>query len=63
VRSAKELSIPIPALNASLDYYDGYRSERLPANVIQALRDDFGAHTYERTDKPGEFHSNWSTNH
>jgi len=61
VRSAKELGIPIPALNASLDYYDGYRSEKLPANVIQALRDHFGAHTYERTDKPGDFHTNWST--
>jgi 6-phosphogluconate dehydrogenase len=62
VKSAKELSIPIPALNASLDYYDGYRSEKLPANIIQALRDHFGAHTYERTDKPGDFHSNWTMN-
>jgi 6-phosphogluconate dehydrogenase len=59
VRSAKELGVPIPAINASLDYYDGYRSERLPANLIQALRDRFGAHGYERVDKPGEFHSNW----
>jgi 6-phosphogluconate dehydrogenase len=42
-----------------LDYYDGYRSERLPANLIQALRDLFGAHGYERIDKPGQFHSNW----
>lgn len=60
VKLAKALGIPIPAINASLDYYDGYRSERLPANLIQALRDLFGAHGYERIDKPGEFHSNWS---
>jgi 6-phosphogluconate dehydrogenase len=60
VRSAKELGVPIPAINASLDYYDGYRSERLPANLIQALRDRFGAHGYERIDKPGDFHSNWT---
>ena len=61
VRLAKESAIPIPATNASLDYYDGYRSERLPANLIQALRDRFGAHGYERTDKAGEFHTDWST--
>ena len=61
VKLAKESAIPIPATNASLDYYDGYRSERLPANLIQALRDRFGAHGYERTDKAGEFHTDWST--
>jgi 6-phosphogluconate dehydrogenase len=61
VKLAKESAIPIPATNASLDYYDGYRSERLPANLIQALRDRFGAHGYERTDKTGEFHTDWST--
>jgi 6-phosphogluconate dehydrogenase len=59
VRSAKELGVPIPAINASLDYYDGYRSQRLPANLIQALRDRFGAHGYERVDKPGQFHNSW----
>jgi 6-phosphogluconate dehydrogenase len=59
VRTAKEMGIPIPALAASLDYYDGYRSERLPANLIQLLRDRFGAHGYERVDRPGQFHSDW----
>ena len=50
-----------PAMSAALNYYDGYRSERLPANLLQAQRDYFGAHTYERTDKPrGEFfHTDW----
>jgi 6-phosphogluconate dehydrogenase len=53
--------IPIPAFSASLGYYDSYRSARLPANLLQAQRDFFGAHTYERTDKPaGEFfHTQW----
>jgi 6-phosphogluconate dehydrogenase len=51
--------VPVPAFSASLAYYDSYRSERLPANLIQAQRDLFGAHTYERTDRPGTFHSNW----
>ena len=60
VRIAKESIIPIPTINASLDYYDGYRTERLPANFIQALRDYFGAHGYERIDKEGHFHSEWS---
>ncbi|HMK84103.1 MAG TPA: NADP-dependent phosphogluconate dehydrogenase [Candidatus Bathyarchaeia archaeon] len=58
---AKEHGIPIPAINASLDYYDGYKSERLPANFIQALRDHFGAHGYERIDKQGRFHTDWTT--
>ena len=62
VRTAIELGIPVPAMSASLAYYDGYRSARLPANLIQAQRDYFGAHTYERVDKPrGEFfHTNWT---
>ena len=60
VRAAKASAIPIPAISASLDYYDGYTSERLPANLIQALRDLFGAHGYERNDKPGEFHTDWA---
>jgi 6-phosphogluconate dehydrogenase len=54
--------IPAPALASALAYFDGYRSERLPANLLQAQRDYFGAHTYERVDKPrGEFfHTNWT---
>ncbi|MFC2087187.1 decarboxylating NADP(+)-dependent phosphogluconate dehydrogenase [Bacteroidota bacterium] len=54
--------IPAPAFSSALAYYDGYRSERLPANLLQAQRDYFGAHTYERIDKPrGEFfHTNWT---
>jgi len=54
--------IPVPALTTALCYFDGYRSERLPANLLQAQRDYFGAHTYERVDKPrGEFfHTNWT---
>jgi 6-phosphogluconate dehydrogenase len=54
--------IPVPCLSAGLTYFDGYRTERLPANLLQAQRDYFGAHTYERIDKPrGEFfHTNWT---
>lgn len=54
--------IPVPTFTAGLSYFDGYRSERLPANLLQAQRDYFGAHTYERIDKPrGEFfHTNWT---
>jgi 6-phosphogluconate dehydrogenase len=54
--------IPVPSMSAGLTYFDGYRSERLPANLLQAQRDYFGAHTYERTDRPrGEFfHTNWT---
>ncbi|HCI54345.1 MAG TPA: NADP-dependent phosphogluconate dehydrogenase, partial [Bacteroidales bacterium] len=54
--------IPVPALSSALNYYDGYRCERLPANLLQAQRDYFGAHTYERIDRPrGEFfHTNWT---
>ena len=62
VAMAATLGIPMPATSAALAYYDGYRSERLPANLLQAQRDYFGAHTYERVDKPrGEwFHTNWT---
>jgi 6-phosphogluconate dehydrogenase len=56
---AVKLGLPIPALMASLAYFDGYRSAWLPANLIQAQRDDFGAHTYERVDARGDFHTNW----
>ncbi|HKD35617.1 MAG TPA: decarboxylating NADP(+)-dependent phosphogluconate dehydrogenase [Pirellulales bacterium] len=59
VAEAVTRGIPIPAFTTALAYYDGIRSERLPANLLQAQRDYFGAHTYERTDKPGTFHSDW----
>jgi 6-phosphogluconate dehydrogenase len=61
VSTAMLQGIAVPAFSASLGYYDSYRSERLPANLLQAQRDFFGAHTYERTDKPeGEFfHTQW----
>ena len=62
IARAIESGIPTPTLSAALSYYDGYRSDRLPANLLQAQRDYFGAHTYERTDRPrGEFfHTNWT---
>ena len=52
--------IPVPAFSSSLAYYDGVRAERLPAALIQAQRDFFGAHTYQRVDKAGVFHTEWS---
>jgi 6-phosphogluconate dehydrogenase len=62
VTAAVQNGIPAPAFASALAYFDGYRSERLPANLLQAQRDYFGAHTYERIDKPrGEFfHTNWT---
>ncbi len=59
---AIEMGVPTPAFSTALAFYDGYRTERLPANLLQAQRDFFGAHTYERIDKPrGEFfHTNWT---
>lgn len=62
VSAVVQLGIPIPAMSAALSYYDGYRCARLPANLLQAQRDYFGAHTYERVDQPrGEFfHTNWT---
>jgi 6-phosphogluconate dehydrogenase len=62
VSTAVRLGIPMPAISAALAYYDGYRTDRLPANLLQAQRDYFGAHTYERIDRPrGEFfHTNWT---
>jgi 6-phosphogluconate dehydrogenase len=51
--------IPVPALSSSLSYYDSYRRDSLPANLIQAQRDYFGAHTYERLDSLGSFHTEW----
>jgi 6-phosphogluconate dehydrogenase len=62
VAGAAELDVPTPAFASALSYYDGYRSARLPANLLQAQRDYFGAHTYERVDRPrGEFfHTDWT---
>jgi 6-phosphogluconate dehydrogenase len=62
VVTAISLGVPAPTFSSALSFYDGYRSERLPANLLQAQRDYFGAHTYERLDKPrGEFfHTNWT---
>ncbi|HUW60662.1 MAG TPA: decarboxylating NADP(+)-dependent phosphogluconate dehydrogenase [Candidatus Bathyarchaeia archaeon] len=62
VTSAVQAGIPMPAVTSALAYFDGYRTGRLPANLLQAQRDYFGAHTYERVDKPrGEvFHTNWT---
>jgi 6-phosphogluconate dehydrogenase len=62
VTTSVQMGIPIPAMSSALAFYDGYRHERLPANLLQAQRDYFGAHTYERLDKPrGEFfHTNWT---
>ena len=62
VATATLNGIPTPCLSAGINYYDGYRSDRLPANLLQAQRDYFGAHTYERLDKPrGQFfHTNWT---
>jgi 6-phosphogluconate dehydrogenase len=62
IATAVEMGIPVPAFSSALAYYDGYRSERVPANLLQAQRDYFGAHTYERVDKPrGQFfHTNWT---
>jgi 6-phosphogluconate dehydrogenase len=57
--AALSLGIPAPALMASLAYFDAYRSKVLPANLIQAQRDYFGAHTYERVDREGVFHTEW----
>jgi 6-phosphogluconate dehydrogenase len=59
IASAVHLGVPTPAFSTALAYYDGYRSARLPANLLQAQRDYFGAHTYQRVDRPGVFHSDW----
>jgi 6-phosphogluconate dehydrogenase len=62
VAEAARLGIPVPAYSTALAFYDGYRTDRLPASLLQAQRDYFGAHTYERVDRPrGEaFHTNWT---
>jgi 6-phosphogluconate dehydrogenase len=61
VVAATQMGLPVPEFSTALAYYDSYRRERLPANLLQAQRDYFGAHTYQRTDKPLEqkFHSEW----
>ena len=59
VADAALAGIPVPCLSSSLDYIDSYRSSRLPQNLVQAMRDCFGAHTYERLDQPGSFHTEW----
>ena len=62
IATGVQLGIPLPAMSSALCYFDGYRTERLPANLLQAQRDYFGAHTYEMLGKPrGEFfHTNWT---
>ncbi len=59
VAGAALAGIPVPCLSSTLDYIDSYRSARLPQNLVQAMRDCFGSHTYERVDKPGSFHTEW----
>jgi len=59
VKAAADWGLPAPGLMASLAYLDAYRSRRLPANLVQAQRDYFGSHTYERVDRPGSFHTDW----
>jgi 6-phosphogluconate dehydrogenase len=60
IQACVEIGIPLPAMMASLAYFDSYRNGWLPANLIQAQRDYFGAHTYERIDRGGIFHTHWS---
>ena len=55
--------LPTPAMSAALNYIEGYRTARLPANLVQAQRDYFGAHTYQRVDKEGAFHTEWQDIH
>ena len=59
VATSVQLGFPIPVFTTALSYYDGYRQDRLPANLLQAQRDYFGAHTYQRTDQEGTFHTEW----
>ena len=60
VATAVHAGVPMPGFSSAIAYYDGYRAARLPANLIQAQRDLFGAHTFERIDQPGSFHADWS---
>ncbi|WP_186699752.1 NADP-dependent phosphogluconate dehydrogenase [Cyanobium sp. NS01] len=59
VAGAALAGIPVPCLSSTLDYIDSYRTARLPQNLVQAMRDCFGSHTYERVDQPGSFHTEW----
>ncbi|MEY4353381.1 MAG: hypothetical protein RLZZ609_1622 [Cyanobacteriota bacterium] len=59
VAGAAQAGIPVPCLSSTLDYIDSYRTGRLPQNLVQAMRDCFGSHTYERTDRAGSFHTEW----
>jgi 6-phosphogluconate dehydrogenase len=59
VSAAVQSGVPVPAFASAIAYYDSYRSETLPANLVQAQRDFFGAHTFERVDKEGSFHADW----
>lgn len=59
VALAVQAGVPVPTFSSAIAYFDSYRSDRLPANLIQAQRDYFGAHTYERTDKEGIYHYSW----
>ena len=63
VTTATDWGVAVPAFSASLAYFDSYRQDRLPANLLQAQRDFFGAHTYERIDRPGSFHTEWLQEH
>ena len=60
VATAIAAGVPVPALGTSLSYFDALRRDRLPASLIQGLRDFFGAHTYQRTDREGTFHTAWA---
>ena len=60
VRVGQKYGVPMTCHGATLSYLDSYRSEFLPANLLQALRDNFGAHTYKRLDKEGTFHTEWN---
>jgi 6-phosphogluconate dehydrogenase len=59
VAGAAEAGIPVPCLSSTLDYIQSVFTARLPQNLVQAMRDCFGSHTYERTDRPGSFHTEW----
>jgi 6-phosphogluconate dehydrogenase len=60
IQTAAQFGIPTLALSSTLHYFDAYRDERLPLNLVQAQRDFFGSHTYERTDREGIFHTKWA---
>ena len=59
VSESSKNGIPVPCLSSTLDYLNSYRTDRLPQNLVQAMRDCFGSHTYERIDKEGNFHTEW----